>query len=169
MELKVEKDNGIRYLCTFIFVKDIDVSKKFYSSLLKRKIVDDHGHHVIFKGGLALLDGSYAQDAIFGEKKTVESFGRNNIELYFEACDLDSLFTRLMKEGISFVHPIREQAWGQRVFRLYDPDHHLLEIGEPMSEVVLRYRKQGMNPEEISKKTSMAINTIVKIFEKKST
>ena len=163
----MEQDNGIRFLCTFLFVKDIDVSKKFYTDLLKRKIVDDHGHHVIFRGGLALLDGNYAQDVIFGEKTAEESFGRSNLELYFEVTGLDSFFRRLQKEGIAFVHPIREQSWGQRVFRLYDPDHHLLEIGEPMSEVVLRYKRQGMSPEEISEKMSMAIDRINKILEGK--
>jgi hypothetical protein len=33
---------------------------------------------------------------------------------------------------VELIHPILQQAWGQRVFRFYDPDRHIVEIGEPM-------------------------------------
>ena len=29
------------------------------------------------------------------------------------------------------VHPIRMEPWGQRVFRIFDPDKHVVELGEP--------------------------------------
>ena len=31
------------------------------------------------------------------------------------------------------VHPIRTEPWGQRVFRLLDPDGHIVEVGEPQA------------------------------------
>jgi hypothetical protein len=34
--------------------------------------------------------------------------------------------------GIVFVNEIMEQPWGLKEFRLYDPDHYMVEIGEPM-------------------------------------
>jgi hypothetical protein len=122
---------------------------------------------VIFKGGLALIDGNYAHKAVFGKETDEENVGRNNLEIYFEVTDLDLIFQRLMREGVSFVHSIIEQPWGQRVFRFYDPDMHVIEIGEPMSEVILRYKQKGMQAEEISEKTSMALDTIIKILAKK--
>jgi uncharacterized glyoxalase superfamily protein PhnB len=35
-------------------------------------------------------------------------------------------------DRVDLIHPIVEQAWGQRVFRFYDPDGHAVEVGEPL-------------------------------------
>jgi hypothetical protein len=56
---------------------------------------------------------------------------------------------------VEFLHEIREQPWGQRVMRFYDPDLHIVEVGETMESVVLRYHGTGMSIKEISNKTSM--------------
>lgn len=32
---------------------------------------------------------------------------------------------------VELIHPIERQAWGQKVFRFYDPDGHIVEVGEP--------------------------------------
>lgn len=71
----------------------------------------------------------------------------NNFELYFETDEIEGIFNRLKNEGIEFIHDIREQPWGQRVMRLYDPDYHIIEIGESMEAVVLRYHHMDMNAE----------------------
>ncbi|WP_083189975.1 hypothetical protein [Orenia metallireducens] len=34
-----------------------------------------------------------------------------------------------------------EQPWHQKVFRIYDYDKHIVEIGESMEAVVIRYHK----------------------------
>lgn len=39
--------------------------------------------------------------------------------------------------------------------RLYDPDFHIVEVGESMETVVIRYLKTGMSIEDISLRTSM--------------
>ena len=44
---------------------------------------------------------------------------------------------------------MREYPWGQRVLRFYDPDGHIIELGEAMSTVVLRFLDQGMSEEEV--------------------
>ena len=31
---------------------------------------------------------------------------------------------------INYVHPVKEHSWGQRVVRFYDPDCHIIEVGE---------------------------------------
>ena len=36
-------------------------------------------------------------------------------------------------DRVDLIHPIVEQAWGQRVFRFHDPDGHAVEIGEPIA------------------------------------
>lgn len=36
----------------------------------------------------------------------------------------------MVKSGYEIIHPFEKQAWGQNVFRFYDPDRHIPEIGE---------------------------------------
>ncbi|MDX9802546.1 MAG: hypothetical protein RBS96_00715, partial [Dehalococcoidales bacterium] len=53
--------------------------------------------------------------------------------------------------------------WGQRAIRFYDPDNHIIEIGEPMPAVIRRLLKSGISEEEVAKRTSMPLEEIVKI------
>ena len=41
---------------------------------------------------------------------------------------------------------------GQKCFRIYDPDKHIIEFGEPMSIVIERFGNQGLSVEDIVKK-----------------
>ena len=75
--------------------------------------------------------------------------------LYFETDQLDAMWTRLSEAGVQIVHPLVEQPWGQRVFRVYDPDGHIVELGEPMPAVIQRFLSQGMSVEQIAQRTSM--------------
>ncbi len=73
----------------------------------------------------------------------------NASELYFEEDDLDAFIEKLKTmEGIEFVHPILEHSWGQRVVRFYDPDKHIIEVGESMDKVIRRFIDGGLSAEE---------------------
>jgi hypothetical protein len=61
------------------------------------------------------------------------------------------------------VHPLREHPWGQCVFRVYDPDGHIVEIGEPMPIVIQRFLAQGLSLEAVSEKTSMPLEIVQQI------
>jgi len=56
-----------------------------------------------------------------------------------------------------------EHAWGQRVVRFYDPDMHIVEVGESMMNVCRRFKAQGMTLEEIVAKT-MFPQEVVEMF-----
>ncbi|MDQ1252590.1 MAG: hypothetical protein QG646_1712 [Euryarchaeota archaeon] len=80
----------------------------------------------------------------------------NNFELYFEEEDMDSFLQKLKEISyIEYVHGLKEQPWGQRVIRFYDPDKHIVEVGEPMESVVKRFLSKGLSIEETSKRTLM--------------
>jgi uncharacterized glyoxalase superfamily protein PhnB len=69
---------------------------------------------------------------VFGrEPENDSTYGRLNLVLYFETENLDGELARIANR-IDLIHPIERQAWRQRVFRFYDPDRHIVEIGEPM-------------------------------------
>lgn len=80
-------------------------------------------------------------------------FGGNVAELYFEEDDFDG-FIQKMNEiaDINYVHPMVEHSWGQRVIRFYDPDKHIIEVGENMLMVVRRFLNSGLSIEETAKR-----------------
>lgn len=69
-------------------------------------------------------------------------------ELYFEEEDMDTFCDHLKKFDICYVHPLFEHRWGQRVVRFYDPDRHIIEVGEKLDAVILRFMEQGLSAKE---------------------
>ena len=53
------------------------------------------------------------------------------------------------------MHPPQEHGWGQRVVRIYDPDLHIIEVGESMRVVCKRFLGEGMTPEQVAERTQM--------------
>ena len=49
---------------------------------------------------------------------------------------------------------------GQRVIRFYDPDMHIIEVGESMLTVVKRFISQGLSIEETAERTQHPIEFI---------
>ncbi|URK88692.1 VOC family protein [Rhizobium sp. RCAM05350] len=122
----------MRFVNPIPFVRDIGISKAFYCEMLGLAITQDFGNFVMFETGFAIHDGKSLETTVWGQPSTVsEPYGRQNILLYFEHDNLDALFERIGSR-INLIHPIETQAWGQRVFRFYDPDGHAIEIGEPL-------------------------------------
>ena len=80
-------------------------------------------------------------------------------ELYFEE-DLSAFCERLADAGIRLVHPLIEHRWGQRVVRFYDPDGHIIEVGEKMDAVVRRFIHQGFSPEETSERMDVPLGFV---------
>lgn len=113
------------------FVADIETSKEFYSELLGLEILEDHGNFIKFESGFALHEGSSLFRTVFSADDTSSGrYGRGNLVLYFEEADLDAAFRRL-EPKVDLIHGIRKEPWGQRVFRFFDPDGHIVELGEP--------------------------------------
>jgi hypothetical protein len=79
----------------------------------------------------------------------------HNGELYFDTDEIELVYQRLQAAGVQFIEGIQEQPWGQRAMRLYDPDGHIIEIGEPMDITVRRFHRQGWSIERIAEKTGM--------------
>lgn len=112
-----------------IVVSDIERSKAFYEKLFGLRVITDFGENVILTEGLVLQQKNIWEDGI---KKEV-SFGGHDAELYFEENDMDTFLEKLGNSGgeIEFVNEQPEEhSWGGRVVRLYDPDHHVIEVGE---------------------------------------
>jgi catechol 2,3-dioxygenase-like lactoylglutathione lyase family enzyme len=144
-----------KFQAAVFFVADVEVAKHFYSDVLGQKIVNDFGANVTFEGGLSIWRTDYALNIIFKEEAKQVQVGANNAEIYFECSGIEAFFERLKKEQVRIIHPVMEHPWGQWGFRIYDPDGHIIEFGEPMSETVVRLHKQGLNFDEVAAKSMM--------------
>lgn len=126
----------------------------------------DSSRYVTFKGGFAIWEEEYAWSIVYGEKNSQDSVEQSvNAEIAFEIEDIKTLWIKLIEYGVEVVHPIREQPWGQQVCRIYDPDGHLIEFGEPMWVVVRRFAEEGMTAEEVAQRTSMPLPIVQQILE----
>ena len=118
---------------TIVFVKDLKKSVDFYKNILGIRIITEYDTIVFFENHLVIHDGNdllntvYKKRPLFNRKK-----GKKNIELYFETDDIEKEFKNIKNNNIKIIHGIEEQLWGQKVFRFYDPDMHIVEIGEAM-------------------------------------
>jgi catechol 2,3-dioxygenase-like lactoylglutathione lyase family enzyme len=124
----------MRFVNPIIFVRDIAASKAFYTDVMGLSIDQDHGDFVLFSGHFGIHFGAALARTVWGTEDLEDPapFGRRNLLLYFEDDDIDACFARLT-DRVRLIHPINRQAWGQRVFRFYDPDGHAVEVGEPMA------------------------------------
>jgi len=153
----------VKYICSLLTVINIQKSKEFYENILNQEVELDHGENVSFKGGFALHDREHFKQLINSKESIISP--QNCVELYFESDDLDTIQNKLETSNASFLHKIREQPWGQRVMRFYDPDGYIIEIGESMDVVIIRYFKKGMNPEQISTRTSMPMEIVEMVLK----
>ena len=114
------------------FVRDSRVSRAFYAEILGIPVKEDHGDFVLFEGHFAIGQAADLTRTVWnGLKQATDGpQGRDNFLLYFETDELDAAFDAIAGR-VRLIHPIETQHWGQRVFRFYDPDGHVVEIGEP--------------------------------------
>lgn len=150
----------LKYSGLLITVDDIAASRRFYEQLLGQRVKDDFGVNVNFEGNFAIHLQTHFQGLLGGAAKFPVTRKANNGELYFESDEVDAVYQRLVQAQVEFVHPVQEQPWGQRVMRFYDPDGHVIEIGEQMEAVVLRYHKLGWSPSQIHEKTAMPVDFV---------
>ena len=156
-----------KYQAAVFFVSDVEKSKHFYNVILGQKITVDFGANVGFEGGLSIWEKNYALKTIFKDKAANFAVGANNAEIYFEASNLEALFESLVKQQVNVIHSIMEHPWGQRAFRIRDPDNHIIEIAEAMADVVLRLHKEGLTVEGIAEKSMMPQEFIENILQGK--
>jgi catechol 2,3-dioxygenase-like lactoylglutathione lyase family enzyme len=153
----------MKFICPLITVSDIEKSRSFYESILGQKVKFDLGENITFHGDFAIHLKSHFKELI-DNKEIIH--GGNDFELYFEYDNVEEIERILKNNNVLFVHEIREQPWKQKVIRFYDPDKHIIEIGESMEFLSFRLNKEGMSIEQISKATDLPIDFVNRSIEK---
>ena len=140
-----------------LVVSDMERSVDFYRRVLGLRVVMDFGANKTLTGGLALQTleiwrGFLGTDAV--------SFGGRDAEVYFEEEDFNGFLDRLSGLAVEYVHPVQEHAWGQRVVRLYDPDRHIIEVGESLKAVCRRFLDSGLTPEQTAARMDVPLKFV---------
>lgn len=141
-----------------IVVNDIQISKAFYKELFGLEVITDFGKNVILTEGLVLQERKLWESLI---GKEVQG-GGHDVELYFEENNIDEFINKLESSNfrIKYLNRCMEHDWGQRVIRIYDPDNHVIEIGEALEYVARRFLKAGMTAEQTAAKTQLPLPQI---------
>ena len=147
----------MKYVSTLIAVKDMQKSKQFYHDILGLEVVSDLGANVTLTGGFALQRMDTWQ--YFIKDKEV-NLCNNAAELVFEEKNMDAFLEHLKKFDIKYVHGMIEHSWGQRVIRFYDPDFHIIEVGEDMEMVVKRFKNTGMTEEQVAERMRVPLEYV---------
>lgn len=135
----------MKYGGGLLAVTDLERSKAFYKKYLDQDVIIDYGANVTLTGGFSLQTLESWRGFIGGLDVR---FKGNDAELFFEAEDYDAFLLKI--DGLKLVHPSMEHSWGQRGIRFYDPDGHIIEVGESLLAVIRRFLESGMNASEIA-------------------
>lgn len=142
----------MEYRGPMLVVKDMERSKAFYRKILEVDIVSDFGENVTFNGGLSLqTEESWIR--FTGCDKEVFNYQNNTVEFYFEAKDFDGFIERTKGEELEFLRDVATMPWGQQVACFYDPDKHVIQVGEDLTVMVKRLAADGLTVDELGEKT----------------
>ncbi len=155
----------LTFYAPVLFVKNIELSKSFYMNILEQEIEYDFGKNVIFRSRVSLWEIS--TDSEIDEVKG-SSVDGNTFELYFETEDIEGAVHRFMSQNIEFLHHLKTEPWGQKTFRFFDPDHHLIEIGESMNTFVHRIFQETGSLKATAQKTGISEAVIPTILKRES-
>lgn len=151
----------ISYHSAVLFVQDIAAAKAFYLNVLDQQIEADFGRCVILGCGLSLWQVPAGHAVSPAEKQD----GSSRFEICFETegC-MKAVLKRLKASGVSFLHEIKEESWGQQTVRFYDPDGHLVELGENLQTFVRRLYQESGSAEAVAKRTSVPLEMVREII-----
>lgn len=148
---------NVKFKNPLLVVADMERSVEFYRSVLGLRKTADFGANVTLTGGVCLQ----TQESWIGfiENEDI-CFGGRAFEIYFEEDDFDGFCERLKTLDINYVHHVKEHAWGQRAVRFYDPDMHIIEVGEDIRSVCRRFLNSGMTIEQTAERMDVPLNFV---------
>lgn len=138
-------------------VRDMERSLAFYRDVLGLEAVNDFGANVVLTGGLSLQTLETWAEFLDKPAEGIR-FGGNDAEMYYVADDFDAFLGTLKDHPeTKLVRPPVEHRWGQRAVRLYDPDGHIIEVGESLNKVAKRFRDSGLNEEGVARRMDISL------------
>ena len=147
-----------------LVVKDIERAKRFYTEVIGVRVIADFGENATLTGGLALQTES-SWSTFTDCTSDFFSYHGNDAEMYFEEEDFDGFLEKIAALEVERVGEDLEMPWGQKVIRLYDPDKHIVEIGEDMKVMMKRLHATGLSIQQLSEKTFMSSKMVERMLK----
>lgn len=136
----------MKYSATLLAVTNMENSLKFYKELFGQEVICDLGWNKTLTCGL-VLQQNFDKIASFPAESI--KFRPHDMELYFETEDMASFMKTLSDHPeVECLSNLITCPWRQKVIRIYDPDGHLIEVGECMETVACREFKAGHSVKE---------------------
>jgi len=139
-------------------VEDFARSRNFYETVMAQEIAGVNGDdHINYVSGLALqldykgiVEGADKFATTPTGAKLEMKNKANNYQIAFEVEDIDYWQAKIKASGVEIIHDVHEYVWGQRVIRFYDPDGHIIELGEDIVLLAKRFLAEGLTEQEIA-------------------
>lgn len=153
----------MRFSTTLLAVRDMNRSLEFYKTFFDQDVECDLGWNKLLTCGLALQEHF---DKLCGFSEDKMHFGAHNMELYFETEDMDGFMKLLsVHPEVKRLHELKQYEWKQHVIRIFDPDGHIIEIGESMESVAFKEFDAGHSLEETAELMQHPIDLVKKWHE----
>lgn len=152
----VEYSGGLLCVC------DIQRSRQLYEGLLEQKMLEDFGENIVYEGFSLQEKACWA--SFLGVDSERITTGRFDHEVYFETSDLDAFLLQMNKYEVTVLH-VQESNWHQRCVRFLDYDGHLIEVGESMDALMLKYLAEGHSIEETHARYQYSVAYIKQLWE----
>lgn len=150
----------MEYKQPLLAVRDLQRSLDFYRQVLGLQVILDFGANVTLTGGVCLQTHETWQ-GFLGKDPGEIRYGGNDAELYFEEPEFNAFAHKLAAlPGICYVHPVVEHPWGQRAVRFYDPDGHIIEVGEDLRAVCRRFAAAGLTQQQIAARMDVPLDYV---------
>ena len=121
---------GVQFRNSIALVENIAVSKHFYKDIFGLTVIKEFDTFVLFEDGFSIHDGKIYAEYID------EEFCRQSVchtAFYFSTVDIFEIQQKLQENSVEFIHEVIEQPWGEKCLRCYDPDFHVIEVGDRVS------------------------------------
>lgn len=114
-----------------IVTENTEKAAAFYKELFGLDVVLNRDGNIIMTEGLVLQDRNVWEAAV-GKQVRYENHAA---ELYFEEANLNAFQEKLDNSSyeIQYVTRLNPSSGGRNRIRIYDLDHHVIEIGETAS------------------------------------
>ena len=154
----------MKYTCALLSVADINAARRFYEELFGLQLDLDYGKNIVFTCGLALQQDF---DRLVGLPREAVEPKASNAEIVFEEEHFDDFLEKLKSfPHIAYLGSVVEHSWGQRVIRFYDPDGHMIEVGEAMKAVIERFLDSGMTLEDTAVRMDASVDALKKLLHR---
>ena len=145
---------------TVLITARFEEMKRFYTGLLGQAVRLDFGNCITLACALTLweLREGYALSEALGSQGV--RAGNGSLEICFETENFEAEVARVKAEGVSLVHDVAEETWGQRTLRFYDPDDNIVELGESIPCFCRRLHAEGLSAAAIARKTGVSSEAV---------